>query len=93
MPSSGELTGLTPDSELEPPFISLQGAGDGGYTRINVHIEGHAHGELEWFAGPSFALYGTGATNPAVIRATDDLLDAAYRLTEALSNDVSQRKE
>ena len=79
-----ELTGMTPDEELEPPFLSLQGADGGGYTRINVHVPNYVHGELEWFAGPSFALYGTGAGHPLVLDAADRLLTAANDLTEAL---------
>jgi len=80
-----DLTGLTPDEELSPPFISLQGADGGGYTRINVYVEGFAVGELEWFAGPSMALYGTGVHDKDVFDAADRLLEAAHDLTLALN--------
>jgi len=82
MPSSNHVL---PDRELEPPFVSLQGGNGGGYVRINVHVEGYAHGELEWLAGPSMALYGTGAGDGAVLDAADRLLTAAHDLTTALA--------
>lgn len=78
------------------PFMKLLSTEGGGFTRI----EGEAGSELhripyvlDWYAGPSFALFGELADDEAVRVEAAKLLDAVQGLSEAVYDAARQKEE